>query len=150
MSTERGTGVVKRKYKLAGRKINGVIATLGIKSYIFFPTTTRTHHSSKTTVAIQPGEMDHFHPRPLRHTTTYIDITGRERIFEHELSSKISDPHNGFKRVARLNARKWAELQALATNILSHRMSDDGKKEVLYALLDDNLAAQALKNWGIS
>jgi len=149
-SIERGTGVTKRKYKLAGIQTHDSFKKLGIPSYIYFVTTTQSHHNAQVTLKIEPHEMDHYVHKPLSHVPTYIDIRNRERIFEADLQAKINNATNGFRKVAQLSQQKWTELQGLAPMILSQRVGDDLKKEVLHGLLGQTSAEDLLQRWNLT
>jgi hypothetical protein len=112
-SQESLTGVIKRKYKLAGNAI--------LENY-FFNILTRTYSACKAdfTVCIEPNDWENKTLEPkFWGQNTYCDLTKCEILTKAQLVTKMKDKNNGFPFIAKLGERKFQQLQALRNKMAS-------------------------------
>lgn len=97
-SSERGTGVIKRKYKLAAKWPEA----LKSQNIRMFFVSTSSPDSVQKRVSIKIEKSDYLECRlsNLLKNTSYYDLTKREILSGDEVKAKIDDPSNEFKDVA--------------------------------------------------
>lgn len=106
------TGVLKRKYKLAGN----IIKLLEVYAF-FVITKERTSCNRYTTIEVEQKHWENKVSKYLNEPKSYIDLHKVEALSSDELCKKIRDNMNQFLIVARLCDDKYSELKDLRCNI---------------------------------
>lgn len=115
-SKERHTGILKRKYKLAGNIIKP------FEVYTFFVITKeKTSCNRYTTIEVEQQHWENKKSGYLMENKGYIDLHKVEALSGVEICEKIKDKMNSFLIVARLCNKKYIELKSLSCNIHKHR-----------------------------
>lgn len=141
-SKENFTGVVKRKYKLAG--INNDILTDVTEVYRFFVgTSEQSSCQRELTLEVKPGHwefIDTSHQSTLGAKSGYFDVGKIDVLNRAELMDKMKDTSNGFAYVARLKEKCFGDLQSLASRLhRAHRpISKTRVPHILNALIKES------------
>lgn len=141
-SEERGTGVVKGKYKVAGN----ILPTLGV--YAFFPLTSKYETCHKLlTVSIEQSDWENKDPQHLHGDFSYLNIKKVETLNKKDLLVKMKDYDNRFLTVARLCDRKYEELRGLLNTLPNTRtfISDVTKDLINSALAESEIVEKTLQ-----
>lgn len=141
-SKEGSTGVIKKKYKLAG--INNDILTETTQVYRFFVGTSEEASCQKElTLAIYPNdweEIDDSHKSTIGSIAGYYDVKNIDVIGRTELLEKMRDISNGFKYVANLKYEAFGKLKSIALQLdRAHKpISKTKVPHILNALIKKN------------
>jgi hypothetical protein len=122
-SFESTTKITKRKYKLAGE----IFAPLNI--YAFFVTTTNKTSCSFLHIVVNANDWILLVGGYLAKKVGYIDINKVDVFTGDELILKMKDVTNSYKKIAKLNDRKYKELQELRKD--AHKIKMDLTKLAL-------------------
>lgn len=112
-SEERGTGVVKRKYKLAGKWPSALRAQ---NVRIFFVSTSR-ELSNRMSVAISGADYESCSSSSLKEGVSYYDLRKNESLSAEEVVKKKEDPNNGFKDVAVITESAFEKFLTASKNL---------------------------------
>ncbi len=149
-SKESVTGVVKRKYKLAG---NG-LRELGV--YTFFVSTTNLSACKKRlTIEVEKNHWENLTEGYFKKDVAYIDVTKIEVLRSGELLEKIKDENNKFPHVGKLCDIKYQELRLLRARAVSDERTHKEKKETIQialsdAISEDFISESWLENFGLN
>lgn len=111
-SHEKGTGVVKRKYKLAGNRFPG-------GGMLFWVSTHKSNVYSihKTVKYTYPDDYEECTAKPLKDTPAYLSIDHIDYLSDDEIYTKYSNPDNGFKKVGKIKVDAFKKLTSLTTKL---------------------------------
>lgn len=147
-SYEETTGQTNEKYKLAGRFIPD------LSSYPFF-VLTKTKEACREVSRFCIAREDWLNrvPGHLELKYSYTDINTKVEVLEiPDILSKIRDPENQFKKVARLCKKKCNEMQnmLIKNRKVIKRMKPETRKIVALGILEDgDIGMDNLKRIGI-
>lgn len=111
-SHEKGTGVVKRKYKLAGNRFpgGGVLFWVSTHKEYVYPKDKRVKY-------IYPDHYEECTSNALRSSPTYLSIDHVDYLSEDEICNKYRNTANGFKKVGKIKVDAFKKLTGLTTKL---------------------------------
>ena len=141
-SVEPGTGVIKKKYKLAS--VPGDIVTHQLNVYRFFIGTSQKEACQKDlTLVVMPEHWEHIdilYESVLANTTGYYDLRRVEVMSKDELLLKLKEKPISFQYAAKLRTEHFDQLRSLSPKLYrSHKaLSKEKIDNILGALFQDN------------
>lgn len=110
-SAEKGTGVIKPKYKLAGNRF----PTGGI---LFWVHTSKPVDAEERTIKLEhPQHYDECNSNALKTAPSYVCISKTDYLTDDEIFSKYSNSANGFKKVAVVKEETFKCLVAMRSKL---------------------------------
>lgn len=146
-SLEEYTGIIKRKYKLAGNPALGHY--LGQYSFHVLTTTIGATRINITLVINRGDWENRADGRFLQEDVSYCDLRKHEFIRREILLKKIKDRENGFEYVAKLCALKCEELLLLNARMQEDRYVSQEIKEIVGITLSDDIPDEILLKLGL-
>lgn len=109
-SQEKGTTVVKPKYKLAGNRFPGGGMLFWVSTHKSY-----TYPKDRTIKYEHPTDYDECNAQPLKDKPSYLCIEKTDYLLDDEIYNKYTNVANGFKKVAKIKEtsfKKLADLKA--------------------------------------
>lgn len=143
-SLEASTGIIKKKYHLAG------CYPPGVEAYPFFAITKNRFLNKGCTVEIKQSDWQYRHQYHLRHDVSFIDVRNVQILTRGEIRTKRQEAHNGFPRIAQLCEKKFYELKKVGDSV--HRtgyIPIEKLRIITGALTEEAIAKNNLQRLGL-